>query len=41
MVHNTAVKAAEAFQHINDFDAEDMLTDLYYWLDKSTNGKMD
>ena len=40
MVHNTAIKAAEAFQSITGFDAEEMLVDLYYWFDKSKKRKM-
>ena len=39
MVHNTANKAAEAFEVKSGFDIEDMLVDLYYWFDKSTNRK--
>lgn len=36
MVHNTAFKAADAFESETGFDVEDMLVDLYYWFDKST-----
>ncbi len=39
MVHNTASKAAEAFQAETGFDVEDLLVDLYYWFDKSTKRK--
>ena len=39
MVHNTANKAAVAFEVESGFDVEDMLVDLYYWFDKSTNRK--
>jgi len=39
MVHNTAIKAAGAFELVTDFDVEDMMVDLYYWFDKSTKRK--
>ena len=39
MVHNTDTKAAEAFEVESGFDVEDMLVDLCYWFDKSTNRK--
>lgn len=39
MVHNTATKAAEAFESATNFDVEDVLVDLYYWFDKSTKRK--
>ena len=39
MVHNTASKAADAFEGETGFDVEDMLVDLYYWFDKSTKRK--
>ena len=39
MVHNTAMKSAEAFQVSTNFDVEDMLVDIYYWFDKSTKRK--
>ena len=39
MVHNTANRAAEAFEAETKFDIEDILVDLFYWFDKSTNRK--
>ena len=39
MVHNTATKAAEAFQAATGCDVEDILVDLYYWFDNSTKRK--
>ena len=39
MVHNTASKAADAFEGETGFDVEDMLVDLYYWFNKSTKRK--
>ena len=39
MIHHTANKAAEAFGAESKFDIEDLLVDLFYWFDKSTNRK--
>ena len=39
MVHNTTNKSEEAFDVEYEFDIEDILVDLYYWFDKSTNRK--
>ena len=37
ILHNTARKASEMFLDGMNFDAEELVIDLYYWFDKSKN----
>ena len=38
-VHNTATTGTDTFEVETGYDVEDMVVDLYYWLDKSTKQK--
>ncbi|KAL5478209.1 hypothetical protein EMCRGX_G025105 [Ephydatia muelleri] len=39
IIHNTAIKAASAFETVTGFNVEDICIDIYYWFDKSTKRK--
>lgn len=39
IAHNTACKAADAFNQTTGFDVEEMAVDLFYWFDKSSKRK--
>ena len=39
IIHNTAIKAASAFETVTRFNVEDICIDIYYWFDKSTKRK--
>ena len=39
IIHNAALKSADAFRHVSNFYVEDCYIDHYYWFDKSTKRK--
>ena len=39
IVHNTAGKAADAFESVTGFNVDDLVIDVFYWFDKSTKRK--
>ncbi|CAB4021115.1 methyltransferase 15, partial [Paramuricea clavata] len=39
VVHNTALKVANAFEETSRFNVEDTVINIYYWFDKSTKRK--
>jgi hypothetical protein len=39
IVHNTAEKGAQVFSDVSGFQLEELLVDIYFWFDKSTQRK--
>ena len=39
IVHNTAGKAADAFESVTGFNVDDLVIDVFYWFNKSTKRK--
>ena len=39
IVHNTAGKAADAYESMTGFNVDDLVIDVFYWFDKSTKRK--